>query len=65
MLKTLLLTAGVLAVAVLIRYAERPPAATRLVTSNDVQVVSEQTLLQEEAAFGKNGGFGKTGKKKP
>jgi hypothetical protein len=64
MLKTALLTAAVFAVTVLIKYAERPPAANRRVTSNDVQVVSEQTLLQQEAAFGKNGGFGKTAKKK-
>jgi hypothetical protein len=62
MLKTVLLTAAVLAVTVLIKYAERAPAATRLVTSHDVQVVSEQTLVQQDAAFGRHGGTGKNGK---
>jgi hypothetical protein len=52
-LKAVLLTANVLLFAVHIKYAERAPAATRLVTSSDVQVVSEQTLQQEDTAFGK------------
>ena len=55
MVKTLLLTAAVLAVAIIIKCAERAPAATRLVTSHDVQIASEQTLQQDETAFGKNG----------
>jgi hypothetical protein len=63
MLKTVLLTAAVLAVTVLIKYAERAPAANRLVTSNDVQVVSEETLLHQDVAFGKAQHIGKNGKK--
>ena len=55
MMKTVLFSAAVLAVAVVIQFAEPARVAARQVTSDDVQVVSEQTLPQQEAAFGKNG----------
>ena len=54
-MKVLLSLVCVLGLAVVFGLSEPAPASTQPVTSDDVQLVSEQTLAENGPAAGKNG----------
>ena len=58
-MKTLLSVVGVLGLAVVFGLSEPAPASTKPVTSDDVQLLSEQMPSQDgPQGYGKNGRFG-------
>ncbi len=61
-MRVLLFAAGVLGIALVFGQCERAPAAAEPVTSDDVQLLSEQVAsLDGPQGFGKNGNGGMNG----
>jgi len=61
-MKLLLCAAGVLGMALFCGLCERAPAAAETVSSQDVQLLSEQVSLDGPHGFGKNGNSGMNGR---
>lgn len=61
-MKLFMCGAGVLGMALLFGLCERAPAAAETVTSQDVQLLSEQVSLDGARGFGKNGNSGMNGR---
>jgi hypothetical protein len=60
-MRALLLSVGLLGLALLFAVAESAPASTQRVTSDDVELASERTLLDIDPRAGKNGNQGRHG----
>ena len=61
-MRVLLLSVAVLALAVVFGMSERAPGSTQPVSSDDVGLVSEQTLSEHDPKAGKNGNSDRNGR---
>jgi hypothetical protein len=64
-MRALLLSVGLLGLALLFAFAEPAPASTQRVTSDDVELASEQTSSDLGPTAGKNGTSGVQGRSFP
>jgi hypothetical protein len=64
-MRALLLSVGLLGLALLVAISEPAPASTQRVTSDDVELASEQTLRDIDPKAGKNGTSGVQGRSFP